>query len=144
MISMASLNGSCSTHDYATLKVYTRQGLDNSEVNAYKSLRTSNPSHPGYEYVRTAVDSFTIQRQNGDHRCLVQKPMWDSFKDLLNRNPTHRFTEELLRTGLTQVFLALSYLHSECKLVHTGNEASLLKGRTNFEQTSRPTTSSWI
>lgn len=46
--------------------------------------------------------------------------MWDSFRDLLRRNPTHRFTPELLKAGLVQIFLALDYLHTECKLVHTG------------------------
>jgi len=47
-------------------------------------------------------------------------PMWDSFKDLLSRNSTDRFTEELLKAGIAQVLLALDYLHSECKLVHIG------------------------
>lgn len=46
--------------------------------------------------------------------------MWDSWRDLLLRNPTHRFTVELLKPGLKYLFLALDYLHSECKLVHTG------------------------
>jgi len=47
--------------------------------------------------------------------------MWESFRDLLYRNPNHRFTEDLLKSGLMQIFLALDYLHTECKLVHTGN-----------------------
>ncbi|KAJ5723212.1 hypothetical protein N7488_001247 [Penicillium malachiteum] len=46
--------------------------------------------------------------------------MWESFRDLLYRNPNHRFTEDLLKSGLMQIFLALDYLHTECKLVHTG------------------------
>ncbi|QSS50111.1 protein kinase [Histoplasma capsulatum var. duboisii H88] len=62
---------------------------------------------------------FTIPHSEGDHHCLVQKPMWESFKDLLYHNPNHQFTENLLRAGLIQVFLALDYLHTECKLVHT-------------------------
>ncbi|KAN0072476.1 Protein kinase-like domain containing protein [Elaphomyces granulatus] len=45
--------------------------------------------------------------------------MWESFRDLLFRNPEHRFSEDLLKAGLMQVFLALDYLHTECKLVHT-------------------------
>ncbi|KAI4613317.1 uncharacterized protein J4E87_009964 [Alternaria ethzedia] len=76
-----------------------------------------------YHHVRRALDLFTIPRQGGDHRCLVQKPMWDSFKDLLNRNPTHRFTDELLRAGLSQMFLALDYLHTEAKVIHTDIKA---------------------
>lgn len=54
-----------------------------------------------------------------EHHCLVQKPMWDSWKDLLRRKPAERFTEALLKAGLQQVLLALDFLHTECHLVHT-------------------------
>jgi len=109
-----------SRHAYTTLKVFTREGMDADEYNTYNTLSKGNASHPGYHHVRTALDLFTIPRQGGDHRCLVQKPMWDSFKDLLNRNSAHRFTDELLRAGLSQVLLALDYLHTEAKIIHTG------------------------
>jgi serine/threonine-protein kinase SRPK3 len=107
-------------HSYATLKVFTRECVDPEEFSIYKLLSAGDASHPGHEHIRTALDVFTIPRQGGDHKCLVQKPMWDSFKDVLNRNPAHRFTTELLRFGLIQVLLAIEYLHSESKLVHTG------------------------
>jgi len=106
------------------LKVYTREEVNQEEFKIYQHLSRANPSHLGYPHVRTALDTFTIRRLGGDHLCLVQKPMWESFRDLLYRNPTHRFTEDLLRTGLMQVFLALDYLHTECKLVHTGAKDS--------------------
>jgi serine/threonine-protein kinase SRPK3 len=66
------------------------------------------------------MDTLTIPRSGGDHEFLVQMPMWGSFKDLLHLNPRHRLTEELLKASLVKIFLALDYLHSECKLVHTG------------------------
>ena len=122
-------------HDFATLKVYARGGVTEEEFHVYQILGRGNSSHPGFPHVRTATDIFNISRPGGDHKCLVQKPMWDSFKDLLNRNPSHRFTEELLKAGLAQIFLGLTYLHDECELVHTGklikNEAVtyLNKGR---------------
>ncbi|KAF1919640.1 kinase domain-containing protein [Ampelomyces quisqualis] len=110
-------------HAYTTLKIFTREGMDEEEYDLYKILSNGNTSHPGYNHVRKALDMFIIPRQGGDHRCLVQNPMWDSFKDLLNRNPSHRFTEELLRAGLSQVLLALDYLHSECNIIHTDIKA---------------------
>ncbi|KKZ59856.1 hypothetical protein EMCG_05318 [[Emmonsia] crescens] len=106
-------------HRYVTLKVYTRDEANQEEFQIYKYLNQGNHLHPGYAHVRTALDVFMIPRPGGDHHCLVQRPMWESFRDLLYRNPSHRFTEDLLRAGLMQVFLALDYLHSECKLVHT-------------------------
>ncbi|KAH8693574.1 kinase domain protein [Talaromyces proteolyticus] len=106
-------------HQYVTLKIYTRDEVNQEEVQIYKQLSQGNSSHLGYAHVRRALDIFTIPRSEGGHHCLVQKPMWESFRDLLLRNLNHRFTEDLLRTGLTQVLLALDYLHTECKLVHT-------------------------
>lgn len=106
------------------LKVYTRNDSNREEFRIYQCLSQGNASHLGYAHVRTALDSFTIHRPGGGHHCLDQKPMWEGFRDLLYRNPEHRFTEELLKIGLMQVFLALDYLHTECKLVHTGDKYS--------------------
>lgn len=103
-----------------TLKAYTRDEGNQEEFRTYQHLSQGSPSHPGYAYVRTALDSLMLHRPGGGHHCLVQIPMWESFRDLLYRNAAHRFTEDLLKTGLMQVFLALDYLHTECKLVHTG------------------------
>ncbi|KAJ5799909.1 uncharacterized protein N7518_001977 [Penicillium psychrosexuale] len=108
-------------HRYVTLKLYTRDESNKEEFEIYKHLNNGNISHPGYSHVRTALDRFTIPHLGNRHHCLVQKPMWESFEDLLYRNPSHRFTEDLLRAGLKQVFLVLDYLHTECKLVHTAD-----------------------
>ncbi|PKY07070.1 CMGC protein kinase [Aspergillus campestris IBT 28561] len=111
-------------HRYVTLKVYTCDETNQEEFKIYKHLSQANTLDPGHVHVRTALDAFTIPRALGNsHHCLVQKPMWESFRDLLFRNPEHRFTEDLLKAGLMQIFLALDYLHSECKLVHTDIKA---------------------
>lgn len=119
-----------------TLKVYTRNESDQEEFQIYKYLKQGNTSHPGYAHVRTALDTFTIPHPRGDHHCLVQRPMWESFRDLLYRNSNHRFTEDLLKVGLMQVFVALNYLHTECKLVHTGKKYSNLSKSTGANQES--------
>ncbi|PWY74149.1 protein kinase [Aspergillus eucalypticola CBS 122712] len=97
-------------HRYVTLKVYTRDEDNAEEFRIYNHLK---------EHKTTALDLFTISRNGGDHHCHVQQPMWESFRHLLYRNPAHRFTEDLLKAGLMQIFLALDYLYIECKLVHT-------------------------
>ena len=110
------------------LKVYTRDESNRNEFEIYKQMmKDAKPSHPGFSHVRTALDLLVLDRPGGDHFCLVQKPMWDSFRDLLFRNPAHRFTEDLLKVGLMQIFLGLDYLHTQCHLVHTGKQIKLSK-----------------
>jgi serine/threonine protein kinase len=112
-------------HQYVTLKVYTRDEGNQDEFQIHKQLDQGSSWHLGHAHIRKALDLFTIPRSGGNHPCLVQKPMWESFKDLLYRTANHRFTEDLLKAGFIQIFLALDYLHTECKLVHTGKGVSM-------------------
>ena len=90
------------------------------EVEIYKLLSTASVSHPGRTSVRTILDSFEISWSGNHHQCLVHKPLWISLFDLQKRNPERKFTEALLKGALMYIFLALDYLHSECKVIHTG------------------------
>ncbi|KAI0834278.1 kinase domain protein [Hypoxylon sp. FL0890] len=110
-------------HDHVALKIYARGARRKDEFQVYKRLGAADRTHPGSRYVAAALDTFVLPRPGGDHYCLVQKPMWDSWRDLLFRNPTNRFTDELLKAGLKQLFLALDFLHTECKIVHTDIKA---------------------
>lgn len=111
-----------SNREYFALKVFTRNHGDacKNELHTYQTIEKANRYHPGHQHIRTAVGMFAIERLGGNHQCLVQPPMWDSWKDLLYRNPSGRFSTALLKGGLRHLFLALDYLHTECKLVHTG------------------------
>ncbi|GJC94785.1 hypothetical protein ColKHC_03611 [Colletotrichum higginsianum] len=111
---------------YVALKIYTVDGGNLEEFQTYEALGKGNRSHPGYPHVRTALDTFKLKRPNDGsvmHHCLVQNPMWDSWKDVVRWNPAGLFNEELLKAGLAKLFLALDYLHSECKVVHTDIKA---------------------
>jgi len=101
--------------------MYVRNVAYYDEFGIYKYMNdVANRQHKGYRHMRTVLDMITIPRPGGDHKCLVQKPMWESIRELLYRNPTHLFTEHLLKEVLKQLFSALDYLHTECRLVHTG------------------------
>ncbi|KAJ5709488.1 hypothetical protein N7493_010822 [Penicillium malachiteum] len=106
-------------HRYVSLKIYTLHEDNQEEFKIYKQLNQGSSRHPGHAHIRKVLDIFTISSSGGSHSCLVQIPMWESFRDLLYRNPNHRFTDDLLKSGLMQILLALDYLHTECKLVHT-------------------------
>lgn len=46
--------------------------------------------------------------------------MLENTQELLRRNPSHRFTEDLLRVFLQHLLSALDYLHRDAHLIHTG------------------------
>jgi hypothetical protein len=64
-----------SDHCYVALKFYSRSGFTEHEFRIYQMLSASDQSHPGLGYVRTAIDIIGINREGGDHGCLVQWPM---------------------------------------------------------------------
>lgn len=124
---------------HVTLKVFAQSEDTKGELWAYDALRRGDQSHEGRPHVRAALNAFKVERRrkwfswlrrkdvDNDakaHQCLVQKPMWDSWSDFLRRNPDGVFDEELLKMLLVQLFLGIDYLHSACKLVHTGQTLS--------------------
>ncbi|KAF2018044.1 kinase-like protein [Aaosphaeria arxii CBS 175.79] len=106
-------------HGYVTLKVFAKDEKDSNEFDIYNALSIGSHRHPGYPYVRKALETITISRAGRDHQCLVQTPLWDSFGGILNRSPTQKLTEGVLKVGLRDLLSGLDYLHSECKLIHT-------------------------
>lgn len=90
------------------------------ELNMYKRIQ-AGPKHPiGRSAVRSLLDSFEIDGSDGQHRCLVHPPLWESVLDLLHRNPIRRLPAPVLAFILQKTFQALDYLHTHCQIIHTG------------------------
>lgn len=95
------------------------QQLEN-ELEMYKRIFASSSKHPGRSAVRELLDSFDVTGTDGSHRCLVHPPLWESMWTFLNRNPVRRLPPVVLAVTLRRLFQALDYLHTECKVIHTG------------------------
>ncbi|KAI1962013.1 hypothetical protein LOZ58_003092 [Ophidiomyces ophidiicola] len=108
--------------NYVTLKIFITstsmgQQLDD-ELTMYKRLERGSKSHPGRKAVRVLLDSFDVNGPTDKHRCLVHPPLWESVLTFLCRNRIHRLPVPVMATVLKYLFLALDYLHSECKIIH--------------------------
>lgn len=114
----------CRARKHVALKVYTRSEDHSAELDVYKTIKAAKSNHPGARRVRSMLGTLTLPRDGGDHCCLVQEPLWDSLHDLRQRAHPPRFSEDLLKQTLVQIFQALDFLHTECKLVHTGTSSS--------------------
>jgi hypothetical protein len=99
------------------------QQLDD-ELKIYKRIEVAPRKHPGRKYVRSLLDSFEINGPEDKHRCLVHPPLWESILDFLSCNPVQRLPTPVLAVTLHRLFLALDYLHTECKIIHTGTNFS--------------------
>ncbi len=102
------------------LKIFTNDSQNREEVQIHEHLRSVQSKHPGRDMIRNALDTFTLQGPNGEHPCLVHEPMLENVAELLDRNPSHRLSEDLLRLLLLQLLAALDYLHTDAHVIHTG------------------------
>ncbi|PLB54592.1 kinase-like protein [Aspergillus steynii IBT 23096] len=112
---------------YVTLKIFIKstsmgQQLDD-ELKIYKRIEGASRKHPGRKYIRSLLDYFDINGPEDKHRCLVHPPLWESVLDFLFRNPVQRLHTPILAVTLHRLFLALDYLHTECKIIHTDIKA---------------------
>lgn len=109
---------------HVTLKLFINSKamgdqLDN-EVNMYKRIEAGPKHHVGRSAVRSLLDTFEIDGPDGQHRCLVHPPLWESVLHFLHRNPVRRLPAPVLAFILQRTFHALDYLHTECQIIHTG------------------------
>ncbi|QQK46080.1 ERK3/4 MAP kinase [Penicillium digitatum] len=112
---------------YVALKIFITsasmgQQLDD-EPKIYKLIEDAPRKHPGRKYVRSLLDSFDNSVDEDQHRCLVHPPLWESVLDFLFRNPVQRLPTPILAVTLHRLFLALDYLHTQCKIIHTDIKA---------------------
>ncbi|KAL4879899.1 kinase-like domain-containing protein [Aspergillus karnatakaensis] len=115
---------------YVTLKIFIKSAslgkqLDD-ELNIYKRIGAASQRHPGHQYVRSLLDSFDVDGPEDKHRCLVHPPLWESVLAFLYRNPIRRLPTPVVAVVLHRLFLALDYLHTECKIIHTDIKADNL------------------
>lgn len=109
---------------HVTLKLFINSKemgdhLDN-ELHMFKRIEAGSKRHEGRSALRSLLDSFEVDGPDGQHRCLVHAPLWESVWDFLHRNPAKRLPPVVLALLLHRTFMALDYLHTECQIIHTG------------------------
>ncbi|PIL26709.1 hypothetical protein GSI_11188 [Ganoderma sinense ZZ0214-1] len=131
-------------HRYVTIKVCTRNAIPvKRELAALQHLDSlPKTRHIGRTLVRTLLDQFVLTSEPAAStdsqspgtdpdptppqlfQCLVHKPLLMSLFTFRNGN---KLPEDFLKLVLQHVLLALDYLHSEAKLIHTDiNENNIL------------------
>ena len=109
---------------FVTLKVHTAEKENDPSkfpgAKLEKVIANADPSHEGLRYLRTAIDSFTIPGECGQHLCLTYVPMRETLATFQRRLVDGRIPLALLKPLLKFILLGLEYLHTKCHIVHTG------------------------
>lgn len=115
---------------FIALKVFIRsQALGDhikNEMSIYERIEQCKSRHAGRSATRTLLDSFQVSGPDGEHLVLAHPPLGDSLETGIRRSPVPRLPPSGLRYILKDIFLALHYLHVECRIIHTGKKRCIL------------------
>ncbi|GLA25124.1 hypothetical protein ACMYSQ_000105 [Aspergillus niger] len=105
---------------YVVLKIYVTAQEKNHELEIYNRMNAVEVEHPGRDLVRRLFDHFTVTGPHGPHVCLVHEPMGMSADTLLQKYiPGNTMTLDEMKTCIRQLLIALDFLHSAARIVHT-------------------------
>ena len=90
------------------------------ELQFYEHVSSLNSPHHSQSFIRGLYETFELSGPFGQHLCLVHPPMHMTIQELQYRNASHRLNEKLLKWTLFNLLNALSFLHDEAGVVHTG------------------------
>ncbi|KAJ5008216.1 Serine/threonine-protein kinase SRPK [Colletotrichum sp. SAR 10_66] len=114
------------TESHVALKVLAANtsevGLDINELDILLKVTSKSATNPGTAHVLGLLDHFEHRGPNGDHLCLVSKPMGPNMSVFRTLFPKAKIPLPTMKRVSKQLLLALSYLHDECQVIHTGDE----------------------
>ena len=94
------------------------------ELSVDRRLKT-NPSHSGFLFVRTTLDSFEVTGPDDRHYCLVYEPLREPLSIFQWRWEDGKLPPSIVKVYTRFLLQELNHLHSECHVIHTGGfEAS--------------------
>lgn len=109
---------------YSTIKVQTAQShpeAAEARENEIQQRLTKSPEHYGYGFVRRATRRFTSESSAGQkHICQVFEPMREPIINWQDRLPDGKIPGPLLKVYIRFILHGLDYLHTQCRIVHTG------------------------
>lgn len=119
-----------SLEQYVAIKVNaisqpSRRAPAENELDIMRHISQVDPQHKGWHFIRKLSDSFALEGKSGTHSCLVlealREPLWLYRRRYVGGVIPPGILKILMQMILMQMILhALDYLHSECRVIHTG------------------------
>lgn len=110
---------------YVTLKI-TNLGDEEKkaaeeEMAFSQHIASLNSNHEGLPYVRLIKESFQVQGFLGQHTFLVFEPLREPILLLGKHLGSVGVPPGVLKPFLRIILQGLDFLHSECRIIHTGD-----------------------
>ncbi|KAJ5580196.1 U4/U6 small nuclear ribonucleoprotein PRP4 [Penicillium hispanicum] len=102
-----------------TSTIYVTGQDRNRELDVHEHLNSVKSNHPGKRFIRKLFDHFHVIGPHRRHICLVHEPLGISASELLKWVPGQAMTLEDLKPCIRQLLVALDFLHSVARIVHT-------------------------
>ncbi|KAH9841134.1 putative CDK4/6 [Rhodofomes roseus] len=115
-------------HRHVALKIGACHALS-GELSVSKYLKTIRTSHAGSILVRQTLDEFEITRQAQKYQAIVYSPLAITLRGFRKMFRDQALSVQLLRLVLKHIFIALDFLHTEARVIHTDiQEKNILLG----------------
>lgn len=113
-----------SSERYVTIKINAlnsdqRQTAEN-ERSIMQLISQVRAPHDGRHFIRALLDSFILRGSYENHICLVFEPLREPLWIFKRRFEGNTIPSEILKVMVEMMLLGLDYLHTECKIIHTG------------------------
>jgi hypothetical protein len=82
------------------------------------------------------LDDFQVDSKNGVFQCVVHPPLAISIKAFRRMFPDRALPVSFVKLVLKHLLLGLDFLHTEAKVIHTG-ESSRIQERTQAFYSTR-------
>ena len=90
-----------------------------NELDVLSHLARVGTRRSGSHLVRTVLNSFQVATEHHVHQCLILHPLDLTLSDL-GRLYDGKVPEEIMKAISNYLLLALDFLHTEARVVHTG------------------------
>lgn len=111
---------------YVAIKALTVEAtiamVDNLSVEgkALSRVKITSTNHPGQRHCIPTFERFKISNQWGPHFVFVTYAYGANLSALQRSYSNNCLPLDVTKRIVSQILLALDYMHTDCKLIHTG------------------------
>jgi len=106
-------------HRHVALKIGLHEELS-EELKFMKHLKGLHTPHGGSTLVRTMLDEFEVAGEQGKFQCTVHPPLAVTLGTFRRNLDDRALPADFLKSVFQHVLIALDFLHTDAKLIHTG------------------------